>query len=68
MPPRAGALPSRLRFADEVTSCTMHSALSRHQAECKNPHIQALKKKHGIRYDTHASYRFVEKKSRRARK
>ena len=31
-------------------------------------HIQALKKKHGIRYDTHASYRFVEKKPRRARK
>jgi hypothetical protein len=24
-------------------------------------HIQALKKKHGIDYDTHASYRFVER-------
>lgn len=25
-------------------------------------HIQALKQKHGIDYDTHASYRFIEKK------
>jgi hypothetical protein len=24
-------------------------------------HIQQLKKKHGIDYDSHASYRFVEK-------
>jgi predicted enzyme related to lactoylglutathione lyase len=27
-------------------------------------HIQALKKKHGIDYDTHASYRFVERENR----
>jgi hypothetical protein len=39
-----------------------------------NPHtgmtlsyIQTLKKKHGINYDTHASYRFVER-TRRSRK
>jgi hypothetical protein len=25
-------------------------------------HIQELKKKHGIDYDSHASYRFVERK------
>jgi hypothetical protein len=40
-----GRCPHDCSFADEVTSCTMHSALSRHQAECKNL-IQALKKKH----------------------
>jgi len=27
-------------------------------------HIQELKRKHGIDYDTHASYRFVEKTKR----
>jgi hypothetical protein len=27
-------------------------------------HIQELRKKHGIDYDCHASYRFVEKKSK----
>ena len=31
-------------------------------------HIQALKKKHGINYDTHASYRFVERGKRRRKK
>ncbi len=30
-------------------------------------YIQALKKKHGLDYDTHASYRFVEKKRRERR-
>jgi hypothetical protein len=28
-------------------------------------HVQALKQKHGIDYDTHASYRFVEKGRRK---
>src|SRR5262245_40926266 len=28
-------------------------------------HIRALKKKHGIQYDTHASYRFAERRRRR---
>jgi hypothetical protein len=28
-------------------------------------HIQALKKKHRIEYDVHASYRFVERGKRR---
>ena len=31
-------------------------------------HIQSLKKKHGIDYDTHASYRFEEKSEQRGRK
>jgi hypothetical protein len=31
-------------------------------------HIQALKKKHGIDYDTHASYRFVERDNRKRTK
>jgi catechol 2,3-dioxygenase-like lactoylglutathione lyase family enzyme len=31
-------------------------------------YIQALKKKHGIDYDTHASYRFVEKSKLREKK
>ena len=31
-------------------------------------HIQALKKRHGIDYDTHASYRFFEKTNRTRRK
>ena len=31
-------------------------------------HIQSLKKKHGIDYDTHASYRFEEKAEQRGRK
>ena len=26
-------------------------------------YIQSLKKKHGVDYDTHASYRFVERKT-----
>lgn len=31
-------------------------------------YIQELRKKHGIEYDCHASYRFVEKKGRRGAK
>jgi uncharacterized glyoxalase superfamily protein PhnB len=31
-------------------------------------HIQALKKKHGVDYDTHASYRFVERGHRNRKK
>jgi hypothetical protein len=31
-------------------------------------HIQALKKQHGIDYDTHASYRFAEKPTRSRKK
>jgi len=31
-------------------------------------HIQALKKRHGIDYDTHASYRFAERGNRRRKK
>jgi hypothetical protein len=31
-------------------------------------HIQALKKKHGVDYDTHASYRFVEKENPKRKK
>jgi hypothetical protein len=31
-------------------------------------YIQTLKKKHGIDYDTHASYRFVEKSNLREKK
>jgi catechol 2,3-dioxygenase-like lactoylglutathione lyase family enzyme len=31
-------------------------------------HIQGLKKRHGIDYDVHASYRFVEKSKRRGKK
>ena len=33
-------------------------------AEKTLKHIQALKKKHAIDYDTHASYRFVERGAR----
>ena len=44
--------------ADGVASPHTHKTLA---------HIQQLKKNHGIKYDTHASYRFVEKARRKGR-
>jgi catechol 2,3-dioxygenase-like lactoylglutathione lyase family enzyme len=57
-----------VRKGISVSSTLEETLLHTFEAECPCPHtngqmrhIQDLKKKHGVDYDSHASYRFVEK-------
>jgi predicted enzyme related to lactoylglutathione lyase len=43
-----------------------HGGVASPHTEKTLAHIQALKEKHGLTYDTHASYRFIEKGNPRA--
>lgn len=71
----SGMWRSILSVGELLEETLVHTFESVHQGGVAGPHtkktlsyIQALKQKHGIAYDTRASYRFVERFSRSTRR